>query len=132
MITHRYKTFTRLLVLITIVSMLALSVLNTTSSAQTVGFSDDFQSLHNQRVASTKAIPAGAVLIFVAGIVVGYFIDGVIVYNTGHSAAELTAKGIKKIKAYIKKHPNVKKVYYNKKTGKVGSGTGGGGGGSWK
>ena len=57
--------------------------------------------------------------------------DGVIIYYTGHSAAELTAKGIKKVKAYVKKHPKVKKVYYNKKTGKVGSGTGGGGGGTW-
>lgn len=49
---------------------------------------------------------AGAVTIFVAGIVVGYVVDGVIQYATGYSAAYWVSLGLSnmetKIKNYVK------------------------------
>ncbi len=52
-----------------------------------------------ERPEQEEAIAAspGGVLVFVAGILVGYVIDGVLVYATGHSAAELTAIAIQRI-----------------------------------
>lgn len=35
--------------------------------------------------------------VFIGGILIGYVIDGVIIYITGHSAAELTAETIRRI-----------------------------------
>lgn len=118
----------KIVVVLMIIALLSLSVQTSVSAAQTTRYNPNYTE---QNETAPEAVAAAPVVVFIAGIAIGYLVDGVIIYYTGHSAAELTAKGIKKVKAYVKKHPIVKKVYYNKKTGKVGSGTGGGGGGTW-
>ena len=52
----------------------------------------------------------GGILIFLAGIVIGYFIDGVIVYYSGHSAAEWTAAGLTSVKNFCNRNANLKSV----------------------
>lgn len=118
----------KIVVVLMIIALLSLSVQTSVSAAQTTSYNPNYTE---QNETAPEAVAAAPVVVFIAGIAIGYLVDGVIIYYTGHRAAELTAKGIKKVKAYVKKHPKVKKVYYNKKTGKVGSGTGGGGGGTW-
>ncbi len=52
--------------------------------------------------AQTTSIPGG-VAVFFLGILVGYVIDGVFIYATGHSVGELTSELIEKIVNYVKK-----------------------------
>ena len=59
-----------------------------------------------------KPASVSGVLIFLGGILVGYLIDGVIVYTTGHSAAEWTAQGIGAIMNWGT-IPGVKSVYFS-------------------
>jgi uncharacterized membrane protein YjgN (DUF898 family) len=81
-----------------------------------------------QEFVAPRFIPIGAVVVFVSGIIVGYVVDGIFIYATGHSAGELTSTAIKKIVAFVKLHLGASSVYYNRSTGKVGMGGGGGGG----
>ncbi len=75
----------------------------------------------------TRVAPV-AVAVFVAGILVGYVIDGIFIYATGHSISELTASAIAKIVKFVKAHPT-----YTYVTCSIsGGGMGGGGGGGWK
>ena len=53
------------------------------------------------------------VILFVGGIVVGYIVDGIIKYNTGHSAADLTAMQIGKIMRIIRGDPDCSSIGVN-------------------
>ena len=52
--------------------------------------------------AQTRSISSG-VAVFFLGILVGYVIDGVFFFATGHSVGELTSELIEKIVNYVKK-----------------------------
>ncbi|MBQ6734942.1 MAG: hypothetical protein IJR00_08550 [Lachnospiraceae bacterium] len=58
---------------------------------------------HGNRPPDAEIQSVGGVLLFIAGILVGYIIDGVIIYFSGHSAAELAAELIARIIAFFKK-----------------------------
>lgn len=50
---------------------------------------------------------AGEVLVFVAGILMGYIVDGAIIYATGKSGGAWVAEALE----YFEKNPNVEKIY---------------------
>lgn len=52
--------------------------------------------------AQTRSISSG-VAVFFLGILVGYVIDGVFIYATGHSVGELTSEMIARIVDFVKK-----------------------------
>lgn len=54
---------------------------------------------------------SAGVAVFVAGIIVGYVIDGIFIYATGHSVGELTAAQIDKIVKFVKKNPQYTTVH---------------------
>lgn len=93
------------------------------------GITPSANSLHSPD-AEIRLAGAG-VAVFVAGILIGFVVDGVIIYTTGHSAGELTASAIDKIVKFVKNNPQYTYVTYNPGTGVVGGGMGGGGGGAW-
>ena len=68
---------------------------------------------------------AVSVAVFVAGVLVGYIVDGVIIYETGQSAGEWVATVLR----FHKKHPEYTRIDYV--NGKCSGGIGGGGGGAW-
>ena len=71
-----------------------------------------------------RSMSAG-VAIFVAGVLVGYVVDGVVIYTTGHSAGEWTAKAIR----YASTHPGINRIYFA--TSSSNASGGGSGGGAW-
>lgn len=54
---------------------------------------------------------AGAIAVFIAGILAGYFIDGILIYTTGYSGGELCAQGLTALKNFGNR--NASKVYFN-------------------
>ena len=54
---------------------------------------------------------SAGVAVFVAGIIVGYVIDGIFIYASGHSVGELTAAQIDKIVKFVKKNPQCTTVH---------------------
>lgn len=50
------------------------------------------------------------VWIFIAGIMIGYIVDGVIIYVSGYSAADLTAQCINTVMSIFRKNPNIKSI----------------------
>ena len=54
-----------------------------------------------------RAPQVSEVVIFLAGVVVGYIIDGTIIYATGHSAGEWVAIALK----YYNDNPNVSSIH---------------------
>lgn len=67
----------------------------------------------NNEVIRTESV--GAVLVFVGGVLVGYIVDGVLIYASGQSGGEWVAQAL----SYYFAHPGVSAIYD------------GGGGGSW-
>src|SRR5699024_6161577 len=61
------------------------------------------------------------VVIFIAGIVAGYIIDGVVIVATGQSTGEWVARAL----TFHRKNPNVKKIYFETPNGHPHSGSGG-------
>lgn len=56
------------------------------------------------------------VILFVGGIVVEYIVDGIIKYNTGYSAADLTAMQISKIMHIVRGNPDCSSININGST----------------
>ena len=56
------------------------------------------------------------VILFVGGIVVGYIVDGIIKYNTGYSAADLTVMQISKIMHIVRGDPDCSSININGST----------------
>ena len=52
----------------------------------------------------------GSILIFVAGVLVGYIIDGVVVNLTGASSAEWVNRAIN----YFRNYPNTRRIYLSR------------------
>src|SRR5699024_29681 len=61
------------------------------------------QNLHNENVEPQAA----GVLIFFAGIAVGYIIDGVVIYKTGHSSSYWIAQGLNGIREALSNLPKI-------------------------
>ncbi|MEG1009700.1 MAG: hypothetical protein RSF67_07830 [Clostridia bacterium] len=87
------------------------------------------KNVQNEQV-ETQGLSIG-IAVFVAGIIVGYVVDEVFIYATGHSVGELTAAAIRKIVNFANSHFGLSYITYNKSTGFTGGGYGGGGGGAW-
>lgn len=81
-----------LIVSISIASMASSTPIMASNNTHTVGESE--LSLNEPR-------SAAAVAVFVGGILVGYVIDGIFIYATGHSAGELSAYLIQSIVDYV-------------------------------
>lgn len=55
----------------------------------------------NNQLNSESALSVSATTIFLAGIVVGFVVDGVVIWSTRHSAAEWTSIGLTYLSNYI-------------------------------
>lgn len=66
----------------------------------------------------------GGIAIFVGGILVGYIVDGVIIYATGQPSAEWIARGMRAAQNYLSKNPKHKSTVHVTKDGAI---MGGGG-----
>lgn len=93
---------------IIIVLALAFSSLTCIASANDIA-APTFSEVTIEQSASPRSV--GAVVVLLAGVIIGYVIDGVIVYATGHSAAELTAQWIRGILAAVKNNPKATSVH---------------------
>lgn len=80
----------RILALILTLS-LSFSVMSVTAAAAHI----EIPGENNGGECETQSV--SGVLVFIAGILAGYVIDGVFVYATGYSAAELTSMAISRI-----------------------------------
>jgi hypothetical protein len=54
------------------------------------------------------------IVVFIAGIVVAWIVDGVLIYATGHSGGEWVAKAL----SYHKEVPSCQNIYFSKATSK--------------
>lgn len=52
------------------------------------------------------------VAVFVAGILAGYLVDGIIIYNTGYSGGELVANGVKALKNLVARNSRITQAYF--------------------
>lgn len=94
-------------------------------------FADNFTDSKNDIVTNTvlnyedyeEITPyvVSEVIIFIAGIVAGYIIDGVVIVATGQSTGEWVARAL----TFHKKNPNVEKIYFETPDGYPHSGSGG-------
>ena len=67
---------------------------------------------------------ASGVAIFVLGILVGYVVDGVLIYSTGYSAGQLTSQVISKIVRAANRAPQGSKLHFNSNGDLVGGSSG--------
>ena len=101
-----------------IFSLISTSVFAANTTLEFVeGTSIDFNT-DSQILIDSKLV--GPVLVFFAGVLVGYIIDGVIVYVSGRSAAEWVSLAL----GYYKKNKGVKTIHVSK-SGQVHGGSGG-------
>lgn len=75
-------------------------------------FSEEIYSDDNS-ITKTEHGFISVVILFVGGIVVGYIVDGIIKYNTGYSAADLTAMQISKIMRIVRGDPDCSSISVN-------------------
>ena len=78
-------------------------------------FSEEIYSDDNS-ITKTEHGFISVVILFVGGIVVGYIVDGIIKYNTGYSAADLTAMQISKIMHIGRGDPDCSSININGST----------------
>lgn len=64
--------------------------------------------IDNQNIKSV----AGTVAVFVGQLLIGYLIDGIIIYTTGYSGDELCAKGIEALVNLVSRNVNITDAYF--------------------
>lgn len=99
--TMKYRIVSLALSLSLVISI--FSATTPTANAQVV-YEDQY---------GTQAAPVG-VIVFVAGILAGYVIDGVFIYKTGYSGGELTSMAIQKIVNHAKNRSGGTTIYVDK------------------
>lgn len=54
-----------------------------------------------------------SVTVFIAGILAGYLIDGVLIYYTGYSGGELCAQGLQALESLTARNSQITQAYFN-------------------
>ncbi|HLR39201.1 MAG TPA: hypothetical protein VK068_02290, partial [Jeotgalicoccus sp.] len=90
------------LVSLSLLFTMFLSPISQSHAAQSQEINSN-QNLHNENVEPQAA----GVLIFFAGIAVGYIIDGVVIYKTGYSSSYWIAQGLNGIREALSNLPKI-------------------------
>ncbi len=90
-----------------------MPVKSTTVFASEIPLSSEETYSDDTSITKTERGFISGVILFVGGIVVGYIVDGIIKYNTGYSAADLTAMQIAKIMRIIRGDPDCTSINVN-------------------
>lgn len=100
--------FVRILTRVVLMSCLVVSVnINSLTSSTNAMVISPILEVQNNQLNSESALSVSATTIFLAGIIVGYVVDGVVIWSTGHSAAEWTSIGLTHLSNYINYLGNV-------------------------
>ena len=67
----------KIVVVLMIIALLSLSVQTSVSAAQTTSYNPNYTE---QNETAPEAVAAAPVVVFIAGIAIGYLVDGVIIY----------------------------------------------------
>ncbi|GIQ68095.1 hypothetical protein DUZ99_14780 [Xylanibacillus composti] len=125
----RFLKFSMVLTCVLVVALVSSTILggNQVFAANNhyVKFETVEVSLYGGPDVQPNAIPVGAVVVFIAGIVVGYIIDGVLIRYTGASAGEWVARAL----TFNSENPTCTNIYFSSATSKAICHSGSGG--SW-
>ena len=113
--THYIKIFAVILSVILLTTTMNFGSVN--AYAETYNNSLSWEERVERRSASGVAI-------FVLGILVGYVVDGVLIYSTGYSAGQLTSQVISKIVRAANRAPQGSKLHFNSNGDLVGGSSG--------
>lgn len=115
--------------LVTVICLLlAFSIFSTTTAmaASTTDpvYMNDINVFNEDElvIAPQSGAVAAKVLVFLRDLLIGYVIEGVFTYATGHSPGELTAAQIDKVVKFVKNNPGYTSVHISSNGGVFGGG----------
>ncbi len=78
-----------------------------------IGERSDTNSVSNEVDTNQKSPRIGTVTVFIAGILAGYLVDGVLIYYTGYSGGQLCAQGLQALENLTAKNSQITQAYFN-------------------
>lgn len=107
--------------------LLVFSIFSTTTAmaASTTNpvYMNDINELEDELIiAPQSGAIVAKVLVYLKDVLIGFVIDGIFIYATGHSAGELTAAQIDKVVKFVKNNPGYTSVHISSNGGVFGGG----------